>query len=68
MVGSAPSLEGDCQQPPSPRYWRDLVKPIRAQPLLTQAIQGNVRYAASQLTAKRAVLNEAAASGRVSLL
>jgi hypothetical protein len=68
MVGSAPSLEGDCQQPPLPRYWRDLVKPIRASLSLTQAIQGNVRNAASQLTAKRAVLMEAAASGRVSLL
>jgi hypothetical protein len=63
MVGSAPSLEGDCQQPPSPRYWRDLVKPIRASlrsgDALTQAIQGNVRYTASQLTVKSAVLKEA---------
>jgi hypothetical protein len=68
MVGSAPSLEGGCQQPSSSRYWKDLVKPIRASLSLTQAIQGNVRNAASQLTAKRAVLKEAAASGRVSLL
>jgi len=68
MVGTAPSLEGGCQQAPSPRYRRGLVKPIRASLSLTQAIQGNVRNAASQLTAKRAVLKEAAASGRVSLL
>ena len=72
MVGSAPSLEGGCQQAPSPRYRRGLVKPIRASlrsgDALTQAIQGNVRNAASQLTAKRAVLKEAAASGKVTLL
>jgi hypothetical protein len=57
---------------PSPRYWRDLVKLIRASlrsgDALTQAIQGKVRCAASQLTDKSAVLKEAAASGRVSLL
>jgi hypothetical protein len=39
------------------------VKPIRASlrsgDALTQAIQGNVSYTASQLTAKRAVLKEA---------
>jgi len=68
MVGSAPSLEGGCQQPPSPRFWRDLVKPLRASLSLTQAIQGSVRYAASQLTDKSAVLKEAAASGKVTLL
>ena len=68
MAGSAPSPEGDCQQPPSPRYRRDLVKPIRASLSLTQAIQGKVRYGASQLTDMSAVLKEAAASGKVSLL
>ena len=72
MVGSAPSPEEDCQQPSSPRYGRDLVKPIRASlrsgDALTQAIQGNVRYAASQLTDKSALLKKAAASGKVSLL
>ena len=68
MVGSAPSLEGGCQQAPSPRYRRGLVKPIRASLALTQAIQGNVRNAASQLTVKSAVLKKAAASGKVALL
>ncbi len=44
------------------------MKPIRASLSLTQANQGNVRYAASQLTDKSAVLKEAAASGKVFLL
>ena len=72
MVGSAPSLEGGYQQPPSPRYWRDLVKPIRASlrsgDALTQAIQGTARYAASLHIDKSALLKKAAASGKVSLV
>ena len=44
------------------------MKPIRASLALTQAIQGNVRNAASQLTVKSAVLKKAAASGKVALL
>jgi len=41
---------------------------LRSGDALTQAIQGNVRYAASQLTVKSAVLKKAAASGKVTLL
>lgn len=49
----------------------DLVKPIRAslqsRDDLTQAVQGNARYAAAQLTAQSAVLKEAVASGKVTI-
>jgi hypothetical protein len=41
---------------------------LRSGDALTQAIQGNVRYAASQLTDRSAVLKKAAASGKVTLL
>ena len=48
------------------------MKPIRASlrsgDAFTHAIQGNVRYAASQLTDRSAVLKKAAASGKVTLL
>ena len=47
----------------------DLVKPIRSALKsgddLTQAIEGNARYAAGQLTKRSAVLKEAEASGKV---
>jgi carbonic anhydrase len=49
----------------------DLVKPIRASLRsgddLTQAIEGNARYAATQLTKRSAVLKEAQASGKVAI-
>jgi hypothetical protein len=41
---------------------------LRSGDAFTQAIQGNVRYAASQLTDRSAVLKKAAASGKVTLL
>jgi len=48
-----------------------LVKPIRANlksgDNLTQAIEGNARYAAAQLTARSAVLKEAVAAGKLSI-
>jgi carbonic anhydrase len=48
-----------------------LVKPIRASlrsgDALTQAIQGNVRYAASQLTSRSTVLKDAEAAGKLSI-
>ena len=49
----------------------DLVKPIRSSLKsgddLTQAIEGNARYAAEQLTKRSAVLKEAEASGKVTI-
>ncbi len=49
----------------------ELVKPIRASLVsgdsLTQAIQGNARYGAAQLTARSSVLKDAAASGKVKI-
>lgn len=49
----------------------DLVKPIRAslqsRDDLTQAVQGHVRYAAAQLTAKSALLKDAVASGKLTI-
>ena len=49
----------------------ELVKPIRASLVsgdsLTQAIAGNARYAAGQLTARSTVLKDAAASGKVKI-
>lgn len=48
-----------------------LVKPIRASlksgDPLSQAIQGNVRYAAGQLTSRSAVLKDAVAAGKLSI-
>ena len=48
-----------------------LVTPIRAslqsRDDLTQAVQGNCRYAAGELTARSAVLKEAAANGKVKI-
>lgn len=48
-----------------------LVKPIRASLVsgdsLTQSIQGNARYAASQLTARSTVLKDAVAAGKLSI-
>jgi carbonic anhydrase len=48
-----------------------LVQPIRANlksgDTLTQAIEGNARYAAAQLTARSAVLKEAVAAGKLSI-
>jgi hypothetical protein len=41
---------------------------LRSGDAFTHAIQGNVRYAASQLTDRSAVLKKAAASGKVTLL
>ena len=50
----------------------ELVKPIRASLVsgdsLSQAIQGNARYAAGQLTARSPVLKDAAASGKVKII
>lgn len=50
----------------------DLVKPIRASLQsgddLTQAIEGNARYGASQLTKRSTVLRDAAASGKVKII
>jgi carbonic anhydrase len=49
----------------------DLVKPIRASLRsgddLTQAIEGNARYGASQLTKRSAVLRDAEASGKLTI-
>jgi len=49
----------------------NLVKPIRAslqsRDDLTQAIEGNARFAAEQLTKRSAVINEAHASGKVAI-
>jgi carbonic anhydrase len=48
-----------------------LVKPIRASlrsgDALNTAIQGNVRYAAEQLTSRSTVLKEAVAAGKLSI-
>jgi carbonic anhydrase len=48
-----------------------LVKPIRANlrsgDNLTQAIEGNARYAAAQLTARSAVLKDAVAAGKLTI-
>ena len=48
-----------------------LVKPIRASlhrgDALSQAIQGNVRYAAGQLTSRSTVLNDAVAAGKLTI-
>ena len=48
-----------------------LVKPIRANlksgDTLTQAIEGNARYAAAQLTARSAVLQDAVAAGKLTI-
>jgi carbonic anhydrase len=49
----------------------NLVKPIRASLVpgdhLTKAIQGNARYAAAQLTARSAVLQQAVEAGKLSI-
>jgi carbonic anhydrase len=48
-----------------------LVKPIRASlrsgDNLTQVIEGNARYAATQLTARSAVLKDAVATGKLTI-